>query len=246
MIDHPQTRSRAPFGFTIIELLAATAVFMLMITLLISAVSQVNKAWQSSDGQKMRRESARALLDLMARDLQSTIVPLPGSSGTPAFFSLNPGGSGTAYGDALYWNTSAPGNRAASDVATVGYFVNPDTGALCRFATNAPPGFSLTDAASMGVAMRPEVGNDYQGLLADGVLGFFVTLFDRDGDVVAQTGDQRDYTTRPPAAAELVLVLADSRAQQRQTSITNVLDSLDALPEGVQAFRTRVDIPSGQ
>lgn len=77
-------------------------------------------------------------------------------------------------------------------------------------------------------------------------MGFFVTLFNQNGDVVAQTGDQRDFTTRPPAAAELVLVLADSRAQQRLTAFTNVLDNLDALPEGVQAFRTRVDIPSGQ
>ena len=243
MTDRPPAGSR---GFTIIELLAATAVFLLMITLLISAVSQVNRAWQSSDGQKMRRESARALLDLMARDLQSTISPLPGSSSSSSFFSLNPGGSATPYGDTLYWNASTPGNRNQSDVATVGYFVHPDTRALCRFATNAPPGFSLTDAAALGAGMRPEIGNDFQGLLAEGVMGFFVTLFDRNGDVVGRTGDQRDFTTRPPAAAELVLVLADSRAQQRLTAFTNVLDTLDALPEGVQAFRTRVDIPSGQ
>jgi len=246
MIDRPPPTPRIVPGFTIIELLAATAVFILMVTLLLSAVSQVNKAWQSSDGQKTSRESARALLDLMARDLQSTIVPLPGSPGTTPFFSLNPGGSSTAYGDALYWNTSSPGNRTQSDVATVGYFINPDTRTLCRLATNAPPDFSLTDAASVGAAMRPETGNDFQGLLAEGAMGFFVTLFNQAGDVVAQTGDQRDYTSSPPAAAELVLVLADSRARQRQTSFTNVIDNLDALPEGVQVFRTRVDIPSGR
>lgn len=242
MIDRPPTRPRVSPGFTIIELLAATAVFMLMITLLISAVSQVNQAWQSTDGQKMRRESARALLDLMARDLQSTIAPLPGSPASIPFFSLNPEGTRTSYGDALYWNASTPGNRHQNDVATVGYFVDPDTRSFHRFATNAPSDFPLTSAAASGKQMTT---NDFSGLLAEGTLGFFVTLYDQEG--APYTGPfPHDFTDRPPAAAELVLVLADSRAQQRQTSFTNVLDTLDALPEGVQAFRTRVDIPSGQ
>lgn len=217
-----------------------------MITLLLSAVSQVQRAWETSDGQKVRRETARAVLGVMTRDLQNALAPLPGTSTNAVCFSLNPGTASAAYGDVLYWTTSVSGDRGKSDVTMVGYFVNPDTKSFCRFSTNAPAGLSLADAVSAGSALRPAAGNDFKGHLADGVMGMFVTLFDEDGNRV-NTGQVQEYFAHPPAAAEIALVMADARAAKRfyLTNSTGITGTND-LTEDMQVFRTRVDIPAGK
>lgn len=232
-------------GFTVIEMLAASAVFVIMITLLLSAVSQVNQAWRTSDGQKVRRESARALLDLMARDLQSAVAPIPGAQSTEGIFAMNVT-PGTSRGDALFWRTAVPGDPSKSDVGTVGYYVNPATRTLIRYATNASTGFDLQQAASEAAQLNPDYANDFRGLLAEGVMGMFVTLYDKTGQPVAEPGDTASFTNAPPAAAEVTLVLADSRAAQRQPEYTVTGTNFTNLPEGMQVFRTRVTIPSGQ
>lgn len=221
-------------AFTLIELLVAAAVFMLMLTILFGAISQFNSAWQQSQGQKVRRENARALLDLISRDLQGAIPPLSGVGTNTVSFEMYDGSVGDTNSQSLFWQTTLPMNRSKSDVATVGYFVNPDH-SLYRLYTNAPLAGLWAQTNSVG-------GPNYNNLLAEGVLKMAVTLFNQDGTV---NSNSATYTTNLPASAEISLVLADDRTLLQHPSL--VVTNLSApLPKGVQLFRTRIEIPSSQ
>lgn len=58
-------------GFTIIELLVATGVSLLLLTLLISLVSSVSDAWNKTTGNLQSENQARLILKLVGDDLQS-------------------------------------------------------------------------------------------------------------------------------------------------------------------------------
>jgi type II secretory pathway component PulJ len=215
------------------ELLVATAVFMLMASLLLSMTSQVNTAWQQAHGQKARRENARQIFALLQRDLQAAIPVLPGAGTNAVPFQLlsdygRPGSAG------LFWLASLPSTRTSSDVATVGYFVAGNH-RLYRTFTNA------------AVANFPDLvdqsGNaeEEQGLLAENILRLDVTLLGGDGTEIAPPSI---HSTNLPRFADVTLVVADERtlARQPNLTVTNVLNP----PKGVQVFRSRMDIPAAQ
>lgn len=229
-------------AFTIIELLAATAVFVLMITLLMSAVSQINQAWRTSDGQKTRRESARALLDLMTRDLQGALISPERAGVVTTNFVLNADG-GPAQDDSLFWRTSSPADRSKSDLATVGYFVNPSSKSLCRYYTNTVTGVTLDGAASASTSINPTQANDFQGLVADGIFGMFVTLYGTNGQALPVPL----LASAKPASVEVALVVGDKQSVEKNASyVPERTTKSEALPSGLQWFRTRVEIPAGQ
>lgn len=236
-------------GFTLVEMLAATAVFIMMVTLLLSAVSQTSNAWQTAEAQKMRRERARSALDLISRDLQSAITPLPGKNLThPTSFLMNPESGHPA--DTIFWRTLSPANRKASDITVVGYFVN-DAKELCRYQTNASMTFTLEEAAQAAANLKPGKENDYQGLLTEGVLGLFVTLFNEKGALVetggkeiVKSGAQQNYQASLPASAEVSLVIADPRTLKKKPDLAVSWPLEETAEKGVQVFTTRVDLPA--
>lgn len=215
-------KSRA---FTILELLTATAVFALMAALLLTAISQMNTAWTNSNGQKDRRELGRSLLDLMSRDLQGAVPPLPGVGTNAVDFMFEEGG-GVGSGS-LFWLTSFTPDRGRSDIATVGYYVN-GSNQLCRLYTNGPWPDIIS---SVG-------GTNAQNVLADGVIRLGVTLYDKDG---TETESSKSYRTNLPASVEIKLAVADDRTLLRDPGL-NVPD-LDDPPKGVSVYRTKIDLP---
>lgn len=212
-------------GFTILEMLVATAVFCLMATLLFTAISQLNMAWTNSDGQKNRQELGRALLDLIARDLQGSVPPLPGVGTNTVNFIFEAGGA--AESDSLFWQTAFTPDRSKSDIATVGYYVN-SSNQLCRLYTNAP----WPDIASSSG------GTNAQNVLADGVLRLGVILYDKDGTTSVSS---KTYSTNLPASLELKVAVADSRTLLRYPGLT--ITNLENPPKGVSVYRTRIDLP---
>lgn len=210
-------------AFTVLELLVAFAVFSLMVALLFTMMSQANKAWQQALGQKDRSEVGRACLDLIARDLQGTIPPLPGVGTNTVNFELDDAG-GT--NDALYWQTISPINRSKSDIATIGYYVSSNE--LCRLYTNAP----LVNLAS--TANPANAAN----VLAKGVVRLDVTLYDRDGSAVTNSAS---YSTNLPVSAEVKLAVADARTLLQHPTLS--VPDLDNPPAGVNVYRTRIDLP---
>jgi len=253
-------------GFTIIEMMVATAVFMLMVVLLVSVVSQVNSLWQQTDGQKNRRQSSRALLDLISRDLQGALCPVDGNSSSKIRFNLNPVGlndSGVGnFKSALFWTTVNPGSRRVSDIVDVGYFIRRTSSGsvLCRIERRDDGQPNPPDIWTLAGSLAPaDEANDYRGLAADGVLAMYVTLYKKSGQVESLPNETYSGTALP-YSVEIALVIADSRTTQRLVSAGKLTaaDDLADTPEafvtalgesyraGVQVYRTRVDIPQAR
>lgn len=231
----------------------ATAVFMMMVVLLVSVVSQINSAWQQTDGQKSRRESARTLLDLISRDLQTALGPVDTANASKLKFDKSPGGFAEKHKDSLFWNCSSPRLRSNSDIITVGYFVRQtDNGSdLCRLQASGVVDNVWTQASLLAPGTAP----NFQGLVAEGVLAMFVTLYDENGTVLADPGASYS-SSKLPHSIDVALVIADPRTVKRMLSAGSLPDLPDAdtfmnsVPEqyraGVQMYRTRVDLPSAR
>lgn len=253
--------SSIPRAFTIVEMLVATAVFMLMVVLLVSVVSQINSAWQQTDGQKSRRQSARTLLDLITRDLQSSLAPVDSANASKLSFVKNPTSFGFSdnHKDSLFWNTSSPRVRSVSDIMTVGYFVRQTSKGsdLCRLQVSGAVSDVWGDAGNLAPADAP---NDFRGLVAEGVLAMFVTLYNKDGTVLAAPGESyppnASNSVQLPYAVDVALVIADPRTVTRMLAagalpdLPNAETFMNSIPanfrSGVQLYRTRVDLPSAR
>jgi prepilin-type N-terminal cleavage/methylation domain-containing protein len=63
-------------GFSLLELLVAMAVTALLVVLLATAANSTGLIWQRGESQVMSYSNARGAMDLLGRDLQSTIIDL--------------------------------------------------------------------------------------------------------------------------------------------------------------------------
>src|SRR5664280_2130498 len=73
----PTRMYRARFGivaFTLIELLASMAILSLIMVMLFSAFEQISKAWTNGENRVETFTQARAILDLMSRELSQAIA----------------------------------------------------------------------------------------------------------------------------------------------------------------------------
>ncbi len=67
-------------GFTIIELLVATAITALLMTLMVTIITGVTKSWSSSSGKLTSGGQARLILDQITKDLQGAIIRSDGNT----------------------------------------------------------------------------------------------------------------------------------------------------------------------
>lgn len=256
-------------AFSLVEVVVASAVFAVMVTLLLTVVSHVNGIWQQADAQKLRRQAGRMLLETISRDLASALVPVPGrGNAANIFFLLNPPALGSGSRDAIFWQTRVQRDGLGSDIAQVGYFVRwtGARGALCRvFLFSDDPDYRvyenpdtwLTDTYLSQVAPADESG-DFRGLVSEHVLALWVTLFDAAGNQIVGAYDSR-VAGGLPVAAEIAIAIADPSAMQRITSSTEITghysastidEFVEQLPESIrsntQIFRTRVPLEAAR
>lgn len=257
-------------AFSLIEVLVATAVFAVMLALLLGVTSNMTQLWQRLEGQKQRREAARIVLEIISRDLQAAVFPFDRSNIQNAQLLLNPTeiSASLKNRDAMFWQSAAAAGGTRGDLATVGYFVRwldvagDPRAVLCRFALlpNNPyiseptifdsPDNWLSDALADAVA--PGGDTDGRGMLADNVLGLWVTLFDREHELPSSY-DSRDQSLGLPTSAEVAIVIIDATTARRITSSDQITalysrpsaqEFLSALPDeirrGAQIFRTRI------
>lgn len=213
------------------ELLVASAVFMLMVTLLLSMTSHANEAWQQTNSQMARRENARNALALLNRDLQAAVPSLPGEQTNAVPFQLL-SSMGKANSSGLFWLAALPPNRTSGDLATLGYFVT-ENNKLYRVQTNAVVS-NLPDLVDTTGETDEQLG-----LLAENILRLDVKLINADGTIASASAH---YETNLPKFADITLVVADERTLKRQPD-PNVTD-LENPPKGVQVFRSRIEIPA--
>ncbi len=256
---------RAP-GFTILELLVATAIFALLATLLLSMTSEASKLWQRAENQKARRQIARIIIETMSRDMESVAFPVvSGATNSLQLVVGSATGTTNLNPNAAFWQATASGTGPIGGLAEVGYFVQwkDNRSALCRYyvpGTNADSIFSssainwkdwLTASKIDAYAPGLNDSNSYGGLLAENVLGLWITVYDANN--IAYTNyDSRSSIVRP-VSAEIGLAVIDPRSARRITnsvlqvsytpSIDNFVTNLPSyLRDGVQIFKTRIQL----
>jgi prepilin-type N-terminal cleavage/methylation domain-containing protein len=111
-------------GFTLIELLTSMAILGLIMVMLFSVFEQVNKAWLNGENRVETFTQARAILDLMSRELSQAIatskIPFHADTNTVVFVAP----------------VNAQGDPAA-DLCEVGYVFNPNAYTLTRKLTQS-------------------------------------------------------------------------------------------------------------
>ncbi|MEI9997965.1 MAG: prepilin-type N-terminal cleavage/methylation domain-containing protein [Verrucomicrobiota bacterium] len=217
-----RTNSRRPSSFTLVEMLVALAVVSILVLLITSVLTQLNRMWAQSQSQTQRQQSGRALLNFLARDIAKAMLPLSLTSQASLQFVINPpalSGSGYNNRDNIFFQAPVAVDERAGELAEVGYFVQWQTGPasaqLCRFFVNP------TDAANYLIYTSPTAwltsdvvknvapgtsASSYQGLLAENVIGSGSTPMTRTAPAcstatAASTRGRRPRWARCPASS---------------------------------------------
>jgi len=215
-------------GVTLVELLVATAVLSLMVLMLIQVLNHTGRAWLAGQTQTERRQSARALADAIAQELQSALMPVDPTDQKSLQFVHDPTAVPATYAnsDSLFWQAPVATDRTYGDVAELGYFLKWDQTKqgnprplFCRFFVNP------TDTANYLIIQKPtawlsgdildqvapavnQATNAYAGLFSENVIGFWVRCFDASGNLV-QNYDSRT-AGKLPRTVKIYLVLVGS------------------------------------
>lgn len=114
-------------GFSLIEIVVATAITLLLATLLMSVTAGMLSAWNRSRGKLSSSNQAKLCLDQLANDLESLVMRADGNVWFAASVTgtqPHPGGDAAMIPQASYSNTT--GNRCKPSVGS--YSVTPISG----------------------------------------------------------------------------------------------------------------------
>lgn len=250
-------------GFTLLELLVATTILALLLTLLFSIVSEITTSWQRSEGRKERQTTARIALNMMKSDLQSALFLK--SEDKRLQFVVNPASLAGTYQQSAFWQNLAGENE--SDLHEVGYFIqwpeNRRAGELCRYRVAADDPQSIIfdpiqwlSPSRIQTHAPGSLDASANGLIMENVLGLWIRVYDKDGNLLPDYDSRA--TTNSPASAEIEFVVADSRTMTRiqdKTSIKSLsaqsqraIDLIEQLPPAVKAgsqlFQSRIPLSS--
>lgn len=250
-------------GFSLMEVLVASAILILVLGFLMTFISHATQTWQRSEARKNRQIAARIALTMLKNDLQAAIL-LP-SGDNRLQFILNPPQISSQYRDAAFWQTLS--SNRDGDLYEVGYFVQwpagRDAGELCRFRTSAVEADSIVyqeanwlTGGRVNTNAPGSTADPAAGLVMDHVLGLWIRLADHEGNWLPENYDSRTSAERP-ASAEISLIVIDAQTARRisnpeeiqswvqnasdAASFMNVLKtSAPAVHAGSQVFQTRV------
>ncbi len=264
--------SRTASAFTLLEMLVSTVVFMLLVALLLSLVSNVSQVWQRAEANKYRQQAARRALELITRDLESAAFPV--FSNSVLRFQLNPGVAGYENPSAAFWQGASSGDPENGDLRDVGYFVAWTTnsggapiGELRRFqlgATNAES--TLQSSANTITSAKLEAYSpgssspDGDGLVAQHIIGLWISLFHGTNTIAESVAsyDSKTVGAQQPTFAQVSVAVMDPRAVNRLPgagAVTGLYTTnADALASalnqqfnaGVEIYSTRVALPAAR
>lgn len=210
------------------------AVVLILFLLLAGMTSQVQNMWMRENSALNSRQKARVALELMARDLQGTVLPVNSYDPPGLQFLINPPGIGESYRCAhtAFWQTTCATDRDHGEIAEIGYFVRWDTGGtppapvLCRFLVNpgnpvdyqiyTNPQNWITDSLIEKIAPGTR-SQKYRGLLVDDILGLWIQCYDSVPDAVPRTTYDSRVTGKLPASMEISLILLQAPWSDRLT-----------------------------
>jgi prepilin-type N-terminal cleavage/methylation domain-containing protein len=204
-------RNTGRAGFSIVELLVSMAILSILLVALLGMLSALTTAWQAGEAHNERRTVAQAVLERMSRELSEAALPTSRTNTNSLQLVINPSGIGTAYqnSQAIFWNAPVSTDsitNSSGNMALVGYFVQwvngtastPGTPCMSRLLINpSSTDYSSTAAstwlnASLLSKYAPSTyvsstaTNNYQGLMAENVLGLWVQANDYNGVSISQ------------------------------------------------------------
>lgn len=223
-------------GFSLVELLTATAVATLLMVILAGMSSQVSRLLVISSSQSQHRNSARAALNFMGREMRQAVLSLDttGSRASKLQFIINPAGLQTTYSnrDSIFWQAPVSTTTTAGDLAEVGYFVTwtDNQPNLCRYyIPPSSPNYKIytdpTNWVTNSLLSGFVPGTNYDGLFLENVAGLWINAYDTAGSVYG--GDSR-ITRTLPARVEISLVLLDSTVVKRNKATISAYGTLNA------------------
>lgn len=190
-------------SFTLVEMLAAIAVFSIIIVVLTNMVVNSTDAWQAVQAHSERRNTADTVFGYMSRDLRQLALPSARANINNLQFIINPSGVGTQYEypQAVFWQAPvATDGGTNGNLAVVGYFVqwvtNGSSSSPCLSRVLLNPslsGYEIYSNPEAWISSDLLVGNapateasSYQGLLANNVLGLWIQALDLNGNPIKQ------------------------------------------------------------
>ncbi len=198
-------------GFTILELLVASALFMMVLALLLGVMSSTSSISSKATGQIEATRIARESLDLIGRDISSASLPWSRTNANSLQFVVN----SSNFFNSMFWQAPVVRGATMGNLAIVGYFVIRDlqtadtrnsrfqlrrvyidpsstNGDYNIYNTNNSPWLTGSTYSDFGPATAAlDNQNAQKGWVADGVLGMWVRCLDKTGGVIASPYDSR-------------------------------------------------------
>ncbi len=207
-------------GFTLLEVLVATAIFLLFAVLLVTAMEGVSSlSTQASKYLEVERISREAF-DLIGKDISGMALPWSRTATNSLQFMANPTGlpADLQNPHSIFWQAplARGGTNTSGNLAAVGYCVLSDLqtdGSKSRFQLRRlflepeAPGVSgkylIYDSPNGWVgstvvrefapaSIQTDKNNAYKGWVADGVLAMWVRSLDRSGTPIVQNAGGSD------------------------------------------------------
>lgn len=215
-------------GFTLLELLVATALFMILAVVLASIANNAASVWSWNESKSNLRQAARAAMSRMGGEMRQAVLPLDGTNQTSLQFVVNPPQVSTAFQnrDAIFWQAPIATGTNGADLAIVGYFVRRDgnTSKLCRLFVNpGDSGYTLHDGTGNWLSdpllndKAPGTeASDLQGVFLEDVLGMWVNAYS-DASTLYTAYDSR-VAHKLPARVDISLALLDKAGAKRIAS----------------------------
>jgi Tfp pilus assembly protein PilV len=176
MNSRPASGSR---GFTLIEILVSTAVFIALMLTLVSIVGAISESWSFGRGIAESQMRSRAILDLIGRDLRHRVSQpaLPAFDGGFHFYTVQAGSSGVTSTDRrLTYVDYSLGTTNATLYRNEAEFTNwtSDPATIPLGASNTPGLATTSSELAMGVS-----GFAFAYLLTNGIYTNSISASDR-------------------------------------------------------------------
>ncbi len=221
MIRFPlPTRARPASAFTLVEVLVAIAVLSFMMLLLAQVAGMVNKASHDGMGRVDNFTKSRAMLDLIASDLQHAVIrpdlPIFQTGGTPNSFTIG-GFTNGVYAPQLFTKVPGVSSNSVRNLSLVTYniVVRPSSQGSDKIVLQRSdlPVPWVNGAATVPFQGDLQTNGAVARDMAPGVVGFQFSFRRADGTIsTSYTG--YDSTNAVVAVGITIAMVGDTVVQQ--------------------------------
>ncbi len=260
--------TRKERGFTLVEILVATAILSVLVGFFFQAISQSNALGQLARADADRIDKVGIVFDMMRRDLAGALLPVVPTTQNSLEFVLNPSTAKGITADlqnphSVFWQAPVASELSNGDIATVGYFIRRDTtstpprSTLCRLQVDSSDPAYLVESSAAWLdktlvldAKASAVAPNYPGLLIEGALALWIRAIDDKDQPFYQWSSrtpplQGGSKAHLPKALEVVLVIVDQKTIDAVITLPTPTTGNDAslMDDDVDSFLSNLPPP---